>query len=122
LPLFAARALHQPPHFTSSAGLACFADFLVPPLEFGTASLKECTDALREELNLLELSFPVELPVSALSECQCAAYNDHLSVAAAAEGDGDLLEAGKEYCRAMAICDEDARLHGKLAWILSTLM
>jgi hypothetical protein len=123
LPLCAANALLHPPT-SSAAGLACFADMAVPPLESGREPgfLRECTERLRAELKLPELSFPVDLPASALSERQCALYNDHLSVAAAAEGDGDLLEAGKEYCRAMAICDEDARLHGKLAWILSTLM
>ena len=79
------------------------------------------TETFLQALDKTAFSFPIERPSSRLLTATREEYNTLLHNAYMKEQEGEYEATVRLYCSALALCDEDVALHGKLAWLLNKL-
>ena len=91
------------------------------PIDGAEHSVEYFSD--KENKNKIKINFqgPIEKPLSKISEKEKRIYNKKILEAQRAEERGDYERSFRTYLEALEVCDEDAYLHGKLAYISQEL-
>ena len=98
-----------------------FGEMLVPSLTMDPHSVIDSNRDVLFKLNLKKVNYSIYRPHCTLSFDQIDTYNDFLLKGRESELIEKCKSAAGSYQQALALCDECAALHGKLAWLLQKL-